>query len=191
VNRRFAGVVVGANAPFLPARPPLVAVMKVGSGSTAAVAGLFDLESGWRRRRGCQYARFPRVGRRQRVQNWLLGDLSFRREERLGRLACSRDPLAIIAARVQVSSAKQDWLRSVDPFAIGKGFVGQALPQARPHAPSRCRSKNRITSSYGKSESTPRARRDRNGLLERFLRFFGLTDLAEGREPVWSISPDG
>ena len=75
-----------------------------------------------RRRRGCQHAWFARrlLGP-WGVRSQLLGDLQFRREQRLRRLTRSRDPLAVISARVRVlPSAKQDLLRRVDPFATSK-----------------------------------------------------------------------
>ena len=85
----------------------------------------FDLlETVRRRRRDFQHPRFPRrwVGW-WGARNQLLGDLPFRSEQRLGRLARSGDPLAIIAARVRLL-AKQDLLRTVDPSATSKeGFV--------------------------------------------------------------------
>ena len=59
----------------------------------------------------------------QRVLNRWPGDLSFRREERLGRLARSRDPLAIVAARVRsLPSIKQELLRRSAAHNIEKGI---------------------------------------------------------------------
>jgi hypothetical protein len=54
----------------------------------------------------------------------LLGDWSFRREERLGRLARSRDPVAIIAARVRsLPSIRQELLRRFAAHNIEREFV--------------------------------------------------------------------
>jgi len=84
----------------------------------------FDLLVTDRRHRGdSENARFARrlIGRRRRVRDRLLGGLPFRGEERLGRLARSRDPLAIIAGKVRLLSwVRHDLARTVYPFARSK-----------------------------------------------------------------------
>ena len=134
-----------------------------------------------RRRRDSQHTRFPRrsVGR-WRARNPLLGDLTFRGEQRLGRLTRSIDPLAIIAVRVGLL-AKQDLLRAVDLSATQTRIcelwqAGLGKPRGHPQAQP-------LASARVPLQRRRQQRRDREGVEQHQL----VADLqtARGRlQPV-------
>ena len=96
-----------------------------------------------RHRGGPQHARFARrlIGRRQGLRNRLLGDLRIRCEKRLGRLACSRDALAITAARMRPSpSVKHELVRMLHSCTRSK-------PDSRISASGTCESGGVFASS--------------------------------------------